>query len=110
MKAKTMTMLGLLALSSFSLALPSVAADCEVYGNLVNVGSSYTCTARQQYCDQTSGAGAGAGAGGAGGGQAGAKAGTTTDCTQGNGNYAVDLPVNLRQYTSKIPTPEGPGA
>jgi hypothetical protein len=98
MKAKTMTMLGLLALSATLLAAAPVSAsggdsNCNNYGNVVNVGSTTNCSVNYQYCDQASGAGAGAGAGGVGGGQAGAKAGTSTDCHQGsNALYKMDLP------------------
>jgi len=90
LKSKTLTMTAQLVLSSFFLfAIPSVAADCDNYGNQVIVFSNYDCTINANYCDGESGpagsgagAGAGAGAGGQSGADAGASAGSSTNCDQ----------------------------
>jgi hypothetical protein len=84
MQAKTL-MMALLAIPALSLAATPVAADCDNYGNQVNVGSNYDCAHNEQYCDQGTGAGAGAGAGGNGKNSAGADAGATTTCSSGGG-------------------------
>ncbi len=82
-----------LVLTSFMLATAApVSANCDNYGNQVNVGSETDCTVNQSYCDGTGGSGAGSGAGaGAGGGvsadetgaEASASSGTSTNCCSG---------------------------
>jgi hypothetical protein len=88
MKAlNSMLALMLLPLAAALFVAAPVVADCDNYGNEVNVGSDYDCTVNKNYCDGESGpagsgagAGAGAGAGGQSGASAGASAGSSTDC------------------------------
>lgn len=89
MKAMSYTlsvMLTMLGLGLF--AAPTVSANCDNYGNQVNIGSSDNCEVNQNYCDGESGpagsgagAGAGIGANTAGGeAEASASAGSSTHC------------------------------
>lgn len=67
-----------------------VAADCDTYGNEVDIGSTDNCTVNKNYCDGDAGP-AGSGAGGAAGigvkndgakAEASANAGSSTSCDQ----------------------------
>lgn len=102
-----------LATLTFGVASPATA-NCDNYGNQVNVGSTTNCNVSQNYCDGGgSGAGSGAGAGAGGGVDTGANAGasasagaTTTCCQSGCGNTnstASDEPGTPTDESPELP-------
>lgn len=93
MKTLTYAMSAMFALMGVGLfAATPVAANCDSYGNEVNIGSSNSCEVYQNYCDGEagpSGSGSGVASGigyGVEGGEAeaSANAGSSTDCDQCN--------------------------
>ncbi len=106
MKRTTTAMATVFLLSSLALATtPLVSANCDNYGNDIDIGNSSECTVNQNFCDgdsgpagSGSGAGAGAGMGSESGAEASANASSSTECNQCAGddceNNAVEPPGN----------------